>query len=60
VFDKSEQKFNDQKLEFFTETRGINCCGKASNINKIYHGPSPIIIKFKDTPARVIIFILIY
>jgi hypothetical protein len=52
----SEQNYNDQKLEFFTYSSGFKLgfekifTGRA---DKVYHGPGPILIKFKDTPERV-------
>ena len=52
----SEQRLNDQKLEFFTYSSGFKLgfeklfTGRA---DKVYHGPGPILIKFKDTPERV-------
>lgn len=56
VFKNSEQKFNDQKLEFFTYEStwkmGISKV-TSGDTEKIYHGEGPIIIKFKDTPAKV-------
>jgi len=52
----SEQNYNDQKLEFFTYSSGFKLgfekifTGRA---DKVYHGPGPILIKFKDTPEKV-------
>ena len=52
-----KQLFDDKKLEFFTYTSSMNVGLEhvsTGNANKIYHGPVPIIITFKDTPERVI------
>ena len=56
IFKNSEQKFNDQKLEFFTYTSTwkLGCLKVASSdAEKIYHGGTPIIINFKETPSKV-------
>lgn len=58
VFKNSEQKLNDQKLEFFTysSTWKFGCVKvRSGEADKVYHGDGPIIIKFKDTPAKVIL-----
>lgn len=50
------QKYNDQKLEFFTYSSGMKLgFEKISGglADKIYHGSGPMIITFKDTPERV-------
>ena len=52
----SEQSMNDQKLEFFTYSSGFKLgCEKlfTGRADKVYHGPGPILIKFKDTPEKV-------
>ncbi len=52
----SEQKSNDQKLEFFTYSSGLKigfekiATGQA---DRVYHGPGPIVVKFKETPDKV-------
>jgi hypothetical protein len=55
----AEQKLNDKKLEFFTYDSHINLAidkFDPNKANKIYHGPAPIIIKFKETPKYVEIY----
>jgi hypothetical protein len=52
----AEQKMNDKKLEFFTYDSHWNLAFDkfdTNKANKIYHGPTPIIIKFKETPKYV-------
>jgi hypothetical protein len=52
----SEQKFNDQKLEFFTYSSGLKIGFEKiypGQADKVYHGPGPIIVKFKETPEKV-------
>ena len=52
----SEQSMNDQKLEFFTYSSGFALgCEKlfTGRADKVYHGPGPIMINFKDTPEKV-------
>jgi hypothetical protein len=59
---KSEQCMNDQKLEFFTYSSGFKLgCEKlfTGRADKVYHGPGPILIKFKDTPEKVNFIIII-
>jgi hypothetical protein len=56
VFKNTEQKLNDQKLEFFTYTSTWKAgCFKvrAGEAEKVYHGTCPIILKFKETPPKV-------
>ena len=51
-----EQKFNDMKLEFFTFSHTLSAGIEKiapGQAQKVYHGPGPIIINFKDTPERV-------
>jgi hypothetical protein len=53
-----EQKMNDKKLEIFTYDSHINLAFDKFNTNKahkIYHGPAPIKINFKETPKYVIL-----
>jgi hypothetical protein len=56
LLEQSKQCYNDQKLEFFSYSSGLKvgfekiATGQA---DKIYHGPGPIQIQFKDTPERV-------
>ena len=52
-----EQKLDDRKLEFFTYSNPFNVALEhisTGHANKIYHGPGPVIIIFKDTPERVL------
>jgi len=59
----SLQKFNDQKLEFFTYESGLKIGFEkilTGQADKVYHGPGPIIVKFKDTPEIVIILYITY
>ncbi len=63
VFKNSEQKMNDQKLEFFTysSTWKLGCLKvSSSNADKVYHGPAPVILNFKETPAKVSIIEIYY
>ena len=56
VFRNSEQKLNDQKLEFFTydSTWKLGSLkGTSRDVEKVYHGEGPMIINFKDTPSLV-------
>lgn len=56
LLEQSKQCYTDQKLEFFSYSSGLKigfekvATGQA---DKIYHGPGPIQIQFKDTPERV-------
>ena len=53
---ESKQSYNDQKLEFFRYSSGLKL-GFAKiapgQADKLYHGPGPILIKFKETPEKV-------
>lgn len=54
-----EQSFNDQKLEFFTYSSGLKIGFEkisTGQADKVYHGPGPIVVKFKDTPERVLYY----
>ncbi len=51
-----EQNLNDQKLEFFTYSSGFQLGFEkilSGRADKVYHGPGPILLKFKDTPEKV-------
>jgi hypothetical protein len=56
--EKAEQQYNDQKLELFTYASGLKqgmekvARGLA---DKICQGQGPYLVKFKDTPEKVII-----
>lgn len=52
----SKQRLDDKKLEFFTYGSAFDVGFEhvsSGNANKIYHGPCPVLIKFKETPERV-------
>jgi hypothetical protein len=54
-FSASKQMLNDRKLEFFSYSAGWKigcekCC--TGHADKVYHGPGPLCIKFKDTPEK--------
>lgn len=56
----NEQSYNDKKLEFFTYSSGLKLgLEKVFNglADKVYQGLGPMLIKFKETPERVISYI---
>lgn len=57
LFKNAQQTYNDQKLEMYTysSTWKFGCFKVTkSDAEKVYHGEGPMMIKFKDTPPRVI------
>jgi hypothetical protein len=53
---ESRQSYNDQKLEFFSYSSGLKLGFEkfsTGQADKLYHGPGPILIKFKETPEKV-------
>jgi len=62
MFTNSEQKLNDQKLEFVSYKSSLSMGLEkiiTGNADRIYHGGGPIIINFKETPALVTFIIYI-
>ena len=54
---EGDQSINDGKLEFITFQSGTtyNIESLISGFaDKVYHGRGPVLIKFKDTPIKVI------
>ncbi len=56
MFSNSEQKLNDKKLEFLTYDSGVSLALEkvlTGHGDRIFHGPGPIIINFRETPLIV-------